>query len=199
MGGVRQFQTGYAAVKKIIQDLNTDTWKVEAVGHHLWGENSGDEAGFAVDIGDDGSSKVGTGNLYLAVGAPFNDAIKQEKKQKAGHVSVYHLQNNAWDRTDLDIDGFSPCDKFGTSVAISFDGHRVISGAPGVIGYAKIYDLKYTQAPSIAPSDHPTIAPSNHPTIEPTIQTNGGDLIPLMLHSFLTGIITLGSIIILFY
>ena len=175
VGGARQYQTGYAAVKKITQDLNTDTWKVEAVGVHLWGENSGDEAGFAVDIGDDGSSKVGTENLYLAVGAPFNDAI-EEKKHKAGHVRVYHLQNNKWDRTELDIDGFSPYDQFGTSVAISFDGHRVISGAPGAIGYAKIYDLKYTQAPSVAPTMNPTARPTrnhNKPS-KPSKPTNIG-------------------------
>lgn len=163
--GSRKYKTGYATVKKIVRTDTLGTWSVEKIGKHLWGENEGDRSGYSVDIGDDGTTKDKTGeNLYLAVGAPFYDgapsSVSGRPKYNTGHLRVYHFQGNEWETTALNIDGYESNDLLGKSVAIAFDGHRVIAGAPGTIGYSKIFDLKYTQAPSVAPTMNPTPMPT---------------------------------------
>ena len=70
--------------------------------------------------------------------------------------------------------------------------------------------MSMSNRPTIQSSQAPILSDLHHPTIEPTtgtqiplpasyIPTNNGDLIPSMLHSFLTGIITLGSVISMLY
>lgn len=141
---------------EVFKIKKTETqWSHESVGtDDLYGSNSGDFFGYSLDIGED--STYGTTNLFLAVGSP--NAYPSSSKQKAGHVRVFHKKDglSSWYRANLDIDGWNSFDEFGTSVAVSYDGHRVVGGGPGRSGYAKVFGLKYTEAPTMAPTRNPT-------------------------------------------
>lgn len=164
-GGDRQYQAGKVEVREIFPPDNDTSWIGEIVAEVIWGEHGGDFSGSAIDIGQDGQSS--STNLYIAIGAPNNYPSPEYKK--AGHVRVYHLAKNQggnrstrhWLRANLDLNGGNSNDKFGTSVAISYDGHRMVGGAPGTSGYATSYELLYTEAPSFAPtpSDFDGIGP----------------------------------------
>ena len=144
-------EAGQVLVYKI--EFKDGEWTWQAAGsNEVLGENAGDYFGTSISLGEDAEYDVD--NIFLAVGAPNN--YPSSTKQKAGHVRVYHLKEYDWRRANLDIDGLNAFDEFGTSVSVSYDGHRVIAGAPGQSGYAKIYDLKYTEAPTPVPTFTPT-------------------------------------------
>jgi hypothetical protein len=129
------------------------------VGDAIVGESGGDFSGASVVMSDDGSRVV--------IGAPQNDGINGVK---SGHVRVYDLGINldgttsTWNKVGADLDGEAPGDNFGTSVAMSADGGRVVigtyrdAGSKYRTGHARIYDLSdlpFTQVGEDIDSDGP--------------------------------------------
>ena len=70
--------------------------------------NIGDEAGFSVDLSDDGT--------YLAVGSAFND---NTVGASAGHVRIYNFTAEGWKQKGADIDGLRPYEYSGSSLALA--------------------------------------------------------------------------------
>ncbi len=102
-------------------------------------------------------SEIMDGHIFIAIGAPKSARLDESKSliQDTGHVQVYYnTDNDEWEQAGLDVEGLEQGDEFGSSVAISGDGHIVIGGAPLGAGYAKIYKLDYTAPPTPAPSIH---------------------------------------------
>jgi hypothetical protein len=88
-------------------------------GTDKWGIVSGDRTGQDVTISSDGS--------VVAIGAPGDN----KNGQDSGDVRVFTFEGGfRWLRKGQDLKGEEAGDGFGTSVAISDDGHRVIAGAP---------------------------------------------------------------------
>ena len=91
--------------------------------------NIGDEAGFSVDLSDDGT--------YLAVGSAFND----NRGASAGHVRIYNFTAEGWKQKGAAIDGLRPYEYSGSSLALAnFDDPGaaadvliVAVGAPGAL------------------------------------------------------------------
>ncbi len=98
------------------------------------------------------------GTMFVAIGGPSNARL-DEKDQllvNTGHVQVfYNVNDRDWEQAGFDMEGLEAGDRFGSSVAISGDGHIIIGGAPYGSGYAKIYKLDYTAPPTPAPTYHP--------------------------------------------
>uniref|UniRef100_A0A7S1B4Y8 Uncharacterized protein n=2 Tax=Corethron hystrix TaxID=216773 RepID=A0A7S1B4Y8_9STRA len=106
------------------------------LGNGIYGDASDDRSGFAVSVSGDGKR--------VAVGSSLNDNLGINN----GQVKIYQLVNNwRWEQVGKDILGSSE-DRLGTSVSLSFDGHRVAVGSPlnshrGVAsGNIKIYAFK---------------------------------------------------------
>lgn len=88
-------------------------------GTDKWGIMSGDRTGQDVTISNDGS--------VVAIGAPGDD----KNGQDSGDVRVFTFEGGwRWLRKGQDLKGEEAGDGFGTSVAISDDGHIVVAGAP---------------------------------------------------------------------
>ena len=103
-----------------VYDFNGTTW--DLVGNLIEGEAVGDNAGHAL-------SMKGAGDI-IAIGAPYNIGEGADGGGvRGGHVRVYRLENGAWTQIGQDMDG-PPGAGFGTSVAISADGTRMLAGAP---------------------------------------------------------------------
>mmetsp|Transcript_21292 Transcript_21292/g.24205 ORF Transcript_21292/g.24205 Transcript_21292/m.24205 type:complete len:663 (-) Transcript_21292:154-2142(-) len=115
-------------------------------GRFIRGENEGDLSGMSIDL----QSNL-NGNIFLGIGSP-NNSPNAEKK-KAGHIRVYHFDevDNVWEQAGLDVDGENAFDHYGSSMKVSFDGHRVAASASEG-GYAKIYELAYTANPTPSPT-----------------------------------------------
>ena len=92
--------------------------------------NIGDEAGFSLDLSDDGT--------HLAVGSAFND----NGGASAGHVRVYSFTNEGWKQKGDPINGSLPYEYSGSSLALvnyddpggAADVLIVAVGAPGAYG-----------------------------------------------------------------
>jgi len=107
-------------------------------GQDLDGEAAEDCAGFAVAISGDAST--------VAVGAYLNDGVNGED---SGHVRVYvwDAQQHDWSQLGQDIDGASPGDRSGRSVALSDDGRIVVVGARFHainVGHARVFSFDET-------------------------------------------------------
>ena len=87
------------------------------VGGTIEGEGIGDQFGISVDLSGSGDT--------LAVGAHYNDGTATD----AGHVRIYAWDGDTWTQLGNDIDGGLAEDYFGTSVALTPDGNRVVIGA----------------------------------------------------------------------
>ena len=104
------------------------------IGLSITGENNGDYSGWAVAISEDGNR--------IAVGAPNNDG----NGSNSGHVRVYQDFFGNWARLGNDLDGEASDDLFGTAVALSGDGARIIIGAKendgiGIdAGHARVFE-----------------------------------------------------------
>ncbi|MBC7842380.1 MAG: hypothetical protein H7099_08700 [Gemmatimonadaceae bacterium] len=113
-----------------VYEKNGTAWV--QVGADIVGEAANDRAGSSVDINAAGTR--------IAIGAVFNNGAAAS----AGHVRVYDLVGSTWTQVGADIDGNSLGDQFGTSVALSGSGSRLIAGASRGSaggGYARVYDL----------------------------------------------------------
>lgn len=87
------------------------------VGNDIDGEAAGDGFGRSVSMSSDG--------LNIAIGAAGNDGNGTD----AGHVRVFSEISGNWIQVGSDIDGESPGDGSGISVALSDNGLRVAIGA----------------------------------------------------------------------
>jgi FG-GAP repeat len=88
------------------------------VGSNLDGEAAYDSFGYSVALSSDGTR--------VAIGAPSND----ENGDYSGHVRVYDWTGSLWTQVGSDLDGEAAYGSFGSSVALSSDGIRVVIGAP---------------------------------------------------------------------
>jgi hypothetical protein len=170
-----QFNVGKTEVKKLIYVSSAelgDSWTSELVDTPIYGTGEGDRAGTSIDLGQGTEIE----NLFLGVGSPGSSPTLS--KPKAGEVRVFHrrktLENGGWMSANLDIDGFETNDEFGTSVAMGYDGRRVVVGAPGKTGYAMNFQLHYTEAPSLAPTPFPTPEPTRPNKKKPSQPTGKG-------------------------
>ncbi|MFL0353000.1 HYR domain-containing protein [Xanthomarina sp. GH4-25] len=105
------------------------------IGSDIDGESFSDQFGRAISLNADGS--------IMAVGGEYNDGGAPD----SGHVRIFQNINNNWLQIGSDINGVSASDLFGSSVALSADGNRVVIGALGVdigtetnYGTATVYD-----------------------------------------------------------
>lgn len=105
------------------------------VGVQIVGEDPSGYLGESVDISADGTRMIiGVPQLLGFTGL-------------AGKAEVYKLTNGDWTQLGTDIVGETEEDHFGSSVAMSADGSRVIVGAPNSksggtieVGYARVFD-----------------------------------------------------------
>jgi len=97
-------------------DWNGSGWT--QAGVDIDGVSPGDRAGWAVALSADAS--------VLAVGSPFRDGAGTAR----GQVRVFRWGGSAWTPVGADIDGTEDNADFGTAVALSADGLRVVAGAP---------------------------------------------------------------------
>lgn len=91
-------------------------------GADIDGETAGDHNGTSVTISNDGQTVV--------VGAPGNDAAGND----AGHARIYSWNGFEWGLQGADIDGGADNARNGSSVGVSSDGTRVVTGSPGADG-----------------------------------------------------------------
>lgn len=123
------------------------TWS--QLGADIDGETAGDRSGGAVAISADGS-RIAVG-AYLAEAPPLVNA---------GHVRVFDWSGTAWTQVGADLDGPVGGSGFGTSVALSASGTRLVVGSPGVnssAGRVYVYDLvggAWTQVGTTISGDH---------------------------------------------
>lgn len=88
----------------------------------IFGEVAADQSGTAVSLNYAGDR--------LAIGAPFNAGSGAAGSNRGG-VRVYtNPDNTVWQQLGADLNGDANDDRYGTAVAISGDGSRVIAGAP---------------------------------------------------------------------
>ena len=91
----------------------------------------GDQSGLAVSLSADGSR--------VAIASPFNS----NTGSFAGAVRVYEYTGAAWVQVGQDIEGVNAQDVFGSDVAISDDGARIVIGVVGVgsqSGAVEVYE-----------------------------------------------------------
>ena len=86
-------------------------------GNTLYGINSGNQHGFALNLS-------GVGN-DLVVGSPFVD----DNGIQSGQVVVYRWNTESWVQKGVNIDGILAGDRFGNSVALSNNGETLIAGS----------------------------------------------------------------------
>ena len=120
VGARRDDETGTDAGHARVFDWNGTAWV--QVGTDIDGEAAGDEFGNSVALSPDGSR--------LAVGGIFNDA----GGSNAGHARVFEYIGGSWTQIGADLDGNDPSGLFGTAVALSSNGSRLVVGGPRVDG-----------------------------------------------------------------
>ena len=121
VGATGNEENGLASGHVRVFDLIDDAWT--QVGSDIDGEAELDFSGGEVVMSADGSR--------LSIGASNNGG----GGQGAGHVRVFDLVGGQWTQVGGDIDGETG-DRFGTRVAMSTDGSRVVAAAIGSEGTA---------------------------------------------------------------
>ena len=107
-----------------IYQYSGGTWN--EYGNPLTGSSLAQAFGYSVSLSSDGS--------FLAVGSMNNSA--------PGMVQVYQYTTE-WNQIGNNIVGTMNSDMFGASVALSFDGSRIVIGAPRYnswLGRVKVYE-----------------------------------------------------------
>ncbi|TNF66425.1 MAG: DUF4347 domain-containing protein [Gammaproteobacteria bacterium] len=118
-----------------VYDWNGSAW-VQA-GTDMIGEGNTDQLGLSVSLSGDGNR--------VAAGGPFNDVGGTISDDK-GYARIFDWDGSSWTQLNIDLDGTSDDDHFGTSVGISSNGERLVVGAPMLSGdgYARVFDLTST-------------------------------------------------------
>lgn len=96
-------------------EWNGDQWL--QLGGDITGESNTNLFGNAISLSSNGER--------VAIGGPLNDG----SGQRSGHIRVYRWTGNDWDQMGSDIDGKSEGYEFGSTVALSADGQRVVGGS----------------------------------------------------------------------
>jgi hypothetical protein len=121
-----------------VYDWNGSAWT--SAGAELEGEAISDNAGGALSLSGDGNT--------LAIGASSNPGGGADGGGiNGGHVRVYRFAANSWTQLGADLDGAAG-DQFGTAVAISADGTRLLAGGIGVVRFYELAGSTWTQTPS---------------------------------------------------
>ena len=113
-----------------VYDYSDSSWS--QVGSDIDGV-TGDRAGI-IAMNSDGSK--------IVIGATLND----DAGSNAGSVRVYEYSDSSWSQLGSDIDGEAAGDKFGSSVAMSENGNRIIVGSQlndgggSNSGHARVFD-----------------------------------------------------------
>ena len=89
------------------------------VGQDIQGQSQQDQLGVSVDMNGSGTRVI--------VGAPLHNSANGVN---TGHARIYEERSGVWIQLGKDLEGAAAEDNFGTSVAMSKDGKRVIIGAP---------------------------------------------------------------------
>ncbi len=97
-----------------IYEWNGNNWA--QLGDDIDGETTADNFGQTVSLTNDGN--------YVAIGAPRFGVGDEE----TGYVQVYKWTDDSWEKFGDDIIGKEPMEFFGSAVAFSADGQRVICG-----------------------------------------------------------------------
>ena len=114
-----------------VYDYIDSSWS--QVGSDIDGEAIGDRAA-QIAMNSDGSK--------IVIGAYLND----DAGSNAGSVRVYEYSDSSWSQLGGDIDGEAQGDKFGSSVAMSENGNRIIVGSEfndgggQFSGHARVFD-----------------------------------------------------------
>lgn len=125
-----------------VYEWNGQNW--EQMGEDIIGDGLSDGFGTKLDISADGHK--------IAIGGPDHST---SSSINAGHVWVLEWNGNEWTTIGEDIEGIGEGDNFGTPVALSGDGNRVMIGAPlndtngASSGQVRVYDwngTNWTQA-----------------------------------------------------
>ena len=115
-----------------VYQYDGSSWNM--LGTEIDGEHGGDKSGDCVRLSDDGT--------VVAIGATSND----DNGNDSGHVRVYYYVNGGWTKIGDDIDGEAASDQFGSTLAISGDGSKVVIGAqfndgiPNNSGHVRVFD-----------------------------------------------------------
>jgi hypothetical protein len=110
---------GYVKVYR----TSDDSGNRAQLGETIYGDKSGDQFGWSVDINADGNT--------IVIGSPGH----YKKNDRPGYVRVFSLEGdldsgtNSWTQVGNDITGEANGDEFGTSVSISRDGMTIAVGA----------------------------------------------------------------------
>lgn len=107
---------GYAKVFQY--DASAQLWV--QMGITIMGEGEGDWAGASLSLNAEG-------NIF-SLGAQMNDP--PGSLQNAGHVRVFRYVDTEWRRLGVDIDGVNLDNQSGSSVSLSADGKKLVSGIP---------------------------------------------------------------------
>lgn len=117
--------SGFLPGQTLVFKLHEGVWKL--MGSPLWG-------GYAVDLSSDGERVVS--------GSPYGYG----NGTASGSAAIYNWNGTKWIPIGEKIDGL-PSSLSGTSVAISGDGMRVASAAPGAdffakknVGFVRVFD-----------------------------------------------------------
>lgn len=136
-----------------VKFLRKETTSEETIIWHksdINGQEQGNLFGTSVSL-----SQVMSGHVFAAIGAPKKALVGDDNQiiQNAGNVKVYYyLGEDKWEQAGLNVEGLDREDEFGSSVAISGDGHVVVGGAPNG-GYVRTHLLEYTAPPTPAPTE----------------------------------------------
>ena len=116
IGGHYNGQNGGRSGHVWVWEWNGSTWTQK--GNDILGENANDYSGQAVALSLDGSS--------VAIGAPRFGA----NSTMYGQVRVFEWSGTSWDQRGQAIVGKAPNDRFGSSLALSWNGGILAVGAP---------------------------------------------------------------------
>ncbi|WP_440683831.1 BspA family leucine-rich repeat surface protein, partial [Cysteiniphilum halobium] len=128
--GINGVDSGQARVYE--WESTSSSWV--QLGVDIDGESVSDSSGYLVSLSADGA--------ILAVSAPGSDG----NGTNSGHVKVYQWNGSVWSQLGADIDGESPYDYSGTSIALNDNGSRVVIGAANnsdngsLSGHVRVYE-----------------------------------------------------------
>lgn len=128
-------------------DNNTGHVRVYQKDGNEWQQLGGDFNGsYKYDRMGNSVSLSGDGNR-VAIGAPFYDSLSTDE----GMVEVFEFTGSEWVQLGNSIVGDTIVGEFGTSVALSTNGNRIVIGAPSdskvasSVGKAQVYDFNGTE------------------------------------------------------
>ncbi len=113
---------GQAAGHVRIFQLNNNDW--EQIGEDIDGVAANDFLGWSVALSANGNK--------IAIGTPYNDG--DGTYFNVGMVQLYEYTQNEWLQVGVDIYGDAEGGILGNAVAISSNGNKIATGAPGAAG-----------------------------------------------------------------